>query len=74
MALPLLNPVTTTDGKKLQNLVVPKRTMVLIQITQQNKDPDVWGPDAAEWKPERWLSPLPRSVADAHVPGIYSNV
>ncbi|TEB26346.1 cytochrome P450 [Coprinellus micaceus] len=74
MVLPLLNPITTTDGRKLQNLVVPKHTVVLIQITQQNKDPDVWGPDATEWKPERWLSPLPLSVADARVPGIYSNI
>jgi cytochrome P450 len=74
MVLPLLNPITTTDGRKLQNLVVPKHTVVLIQITQQNKDPDVWGPDATEWKPERWLSPLPLSVADARVPGIYSNM
>ncbi|KAJ3524791.1 hypothetical protein NMY22_g10851 [Coprinellus aureogranulatus] len=74
LVLPLLNPVTTTDGKELYSLVAPKHTSVLIQITQQNKDPDIWGPDAAEWKPERWLSPLPASVADARVPGVYSSI
>jgi len=26
------------------------------------------GEDAAEWKPDRWLSPLPSSVTDARVP------
>ncbi|KAI0073418.1 hypothetical protein K474DRAFT_1710699 [Panus rudis PR-1116 ss-1] len=30
--------------------------------------------DAKEWKPERWLSPLPQSVVDEHIPGIYSNL
>lgn len=32
-----------------------------------------WGEDALEWKPERWLKPLPRAVEDAWIPGIYSN-
>ncbi|KAJ2915661.1 hypothetical protein MD484_g4746, partial [Candolleomyces efflorescens] len=27
-----------------------------------------------EWKPERWLSPLPDTVPDARVPGIYSHM
>ena len=31
-------------------------------------------PDALEWKPERWLSPLPQAVIDAHLPGVYSHL
>jgi cytochrome P450 len=27
-----------------------------------------------EYKPERWLSPLPDSVADAALPGVYSQM
>ncbi|KAH9950796.1 hypothetical protein B0H21DRAFT_681895, partial [Amylocystis lapponica] len=27
-----------------------------------------------EWKPERWLSPLPSTVTEARVPGVYSNL
>ncbi|KAF9229902.1 hypothetical protein BU15DRAFT_57751, partial [Melanogaster broomeanus] len=34
----------------------------------------VWGEDALEWKPDRWLKPLPLSVTEAHVPGIYSHL
>lgn len=39
-----------------------------------NCDPDIWGVDANEWKPERWLTELPPSVAEARVPGVYSNL
>ncbi|KAL1693533.1 hypothetical protein GGG16DRAFT_110973 [Schizophyllum commune] len=39
-----------------------------------NRSKDMWGADALEWKPERWLAPLPQSVADAHMPGVYSNL
>ncbi|KAI0059674.1 cytochrome P450 [Artomyces pyxidatus] len=38
-----------------------------------NRDKDIWGADADEWKPERFLSPLPASVAEARIAGIYSN-
>ena len=39
-----------------------------------NRSKAIWGEDAEEWKPERWLSPLPESVAEAKVPRIYSNL
>ncbi|KAJ3513699.1 hypothetical protein NMY22_g14961 [Coprinellus aureogranulatus] len=32
------------------------------------------GPDSYEWKPERWLSPLPDTLANAKIPGVYSNL
>lgn len=34
----------------------------------------MWGPDALEFKPERWLSPLPESVVITHLPSVYSNM
>ena len=48
--------------------------MVWVNVLGLNRDKEIWGPDADEWKPERWLQPLPRSVEDAHIPGIYSNL
>ena len=39
-----------------------------------NRDPAIWGADARVWKPERWLSPLPDTVTDAKIPGVYSHL
>ncbi|KAH9923757.1 cytochrome P450 [Epithele typhae] len=39
-----------------------------------NTNTALWGPDAREWKPERWLAPLPREVEEVRVPGVYSNL
>ena len=32
------------------------------------------GEDSSEWKPGRWLKPLPESVSSAHVPGVFSQL
>ena len=58
----------------LDSIFVPKGTRILMGLLKCNTDPDIWGPDAHEWKPERWLSPLPDRVPEAHVPGIYSHL
>lgn len=46
----------------------------MITILGANRNPKIWGDDAYEWKPERWLAPLRNAVTDAHFPGIYSNM
>jgi cytochrome P450 len=72
--LPLSNPIVSTDGKPLHEILVPKRTRIMMSLLHCNRDPDIWGDDAAEWKPERWMNPLPESVARARFPGVYSNL
>ncbi|KAF6762416.1 cytochrome P450 [Ephemerocybe angulata] len=72
--LPFSKPVKTVNGKEIQEMFVPKDTMLTISIHALNTDPEIWGPDAFEWKPERWLSQLPKSVFDAHVPGVFSHM
>ena len=74
MILPLSTPVKGLDGRDMHEIFIPNGTLVLISALNSNRNPEIWGPDALEWKPERWLSPLPSSVTDAHIPGIYSHL
>ncbi|KAL1678913.1 cytochrome P450 [Schizophyllum commune] len=72
--LPFGKPVVGVDGRELMEIYVPAGTPIIISIINANRSKDMWGADALEWKPERWLAPLPQSVADAHMPGVYSNL
>ena len=74
MVLPLSQPLTCVDGTTTTSLTVPKETKVIIAIYSSNRNKAIWGEDAEEWKPERWLASLPESVSEAKVPGIYSNL
>lgn len=73
-SVPLSNPVKGIDGREMHSILIPKDTKIYISILHANRDPAFWGPDSDEWKPERWLSPLPQTLTDARVPGIYSNL
>ena len=72
--VPLGSPIIGTDGKKLSEIFIPNNTDIVISVMGVNQDPDIWGPDAAEWQPKRWLSPLPPNVAEARIPGVYANM
>ena len=73
--LPLFWPIKSTDGKtEIKEILVPKGTDIVVSIMSANKDKRIWGEDANEWKPSRWLSPLPESSQKAHLPGVYSQM
>ncbi|PPQ74553.1 hypothetical protein CVT24_004347 [Panaeolus cyanescens] len=72
--LPLSQPIIGVDGREISEIFVPKGTTVMCGLMASNRNTDIWGPDADEWKPERWLEGLPDSVSDAHLPGIYSHL
>jgi Cytochrome P450 len=71
--LPLSSPIHDVNGREIYELTVPENTNVFLHIWNLNRDPSIWGDDAAEWKPERWLSPLPESVEAAKIQGVYAN-
>ncbi|KAI0086779.1 cytochrome P450 [Irpex rosettiformis] len=74
VVVPLAFPIRDVNGKEQQQILIPKGTMVFIGIQAANRYKEVWGDDADEWNPDRWLSPLPTSVIDAHIPGVYSHL
>ncbi|KAF8957107.1 cytochrome P450 [Flammula alnicola] len=74
VVLPLSNPIKGLDGQEIQEIFVPKNTNINVGIMASNRNPELWGPDVLEWKPERWLEPLPDALIHAHLPGIYSHL
>jgi len=72
--MPLSQPIQGRDGRMIQEILVPRDTTLLIGVMGSNHNKKLWGKDALEWKPERWLSPLPQALIDARIPGVYSNL
>ncbi|QRV78706.1 cytochrome P450 family protein [Ceratobasidium sp. AG-Ba] len=69
--VPLRYPAKTKDGHLLHEIKIAKGTHIYLGIREANRCKDIWGEDADEFRPERWLEPLPQSVTDAKVPGVY---
>ncbi|KAF9236337.1 cytochrome P450 [Melanogaster broomeanus] len=72
--LPFSTPIKGINGAEMHDVVVPKGTNIVISILATNRNREIWGEDVLEWKPNRWLKPLPLSVTEAHIPGIYSHL
>ena len=72
--LSLSQPIIGVDGTSMSEIFVPKGTAIGVGIRSCNRSKVIWGNDALEWKPERWLTALPESVIESRVPGVYSNL
>ena len=72
--LPLSTPIIGLDGREIHEIPVPNSTGIIISIYAANRNSEIWGPDSYDWKPERWFNPLPDTVIDARIPGIYSHL
>ncbi|KAK0473875.1 cytochrome P450 [Armillaria novae-zelandiae] len=53
--LPLAEPITTADGKLCSQIPIRKGQIVMTSIYNYNRLPSVWGDDAEEWNPNRFL-------------------
>jgi cytochrome P450 len=53
--LPLATPVTLPDGTRADRLPIAQGTYVAVPIATINRMVSLWGPDAHEFNPERWL-------------------
>lgn len=55
--LPLHHPIRSASGEMISSIHVPENTTLIISILASNHNKEIWGEDASEWRPERWLSP-----------------
>ncbi|KAJ7511115.1 cytochrome P450 monooxygenase [Mycena galericulata] len=69
--VPLKTPCFDNKGKVYTSLPISKGQMVRIPISDVNTDPNLWGADAAEFKPERWEQ-VPEAVHA--IPGVWANL
>ncbi|KAH7929281.1 cytochrome P450 [Leucogyrophana mollusca] len=69
--LPLDTPFTDKKGRVQTGIKVNKGDPIFIPILAINRSEALWGPDAAEFKPERWES-IPDSAS--HIPGVWGHL
>jgi cytochrome P450 len=55
-AIPLAHPYTDKEGVLRDTIHVHKGAIIPIPILSVNRSKDIWGPDALEWNPDRWLA------------------
>lgn len=75
--IPLQFPIIDLKtGKEIREIVVHKGTPVYVGLGATNRSTAVWGPDAAEFKPERWMGRHAHesTVEQIKTPGIFSNM
>ncbi|KAH8103445.1 cytochrome P450 [Cristinia sonorae] len=69
--VPLSTPITTKSGKVIQEVLVPKETRVVLSVAAYNRDKSIWGEDAHEFNPDRWLNKPDKRETSV---GVYSNL
>ncbi|KAJ7362819.1 cytochrome P450 [Mycena albidolilacea] len=67
--IPLETPYTDRNGTVHETLKRGQR--ILLPILALNRDPDVWGPDAHQFIPERWER---RPTLSTSIPGVWSHM
>ncbi|KAF8514432.1 cytochrome P450 [Hysterangium stoloniferum] len=80
--LPLQYPIRTVTGKETTLLPLRANTNIIISIIASNHNKKVWGEDASEWRPERWVTSnqefdvnnLSDSKDNVKYPGVYSTI
>ncbi|KAG1829189.1 cytochrome P450 [Suillus variegatus] len=77
-SVPLQFPVRSASGEEIDVIHVAKNQRLVISILAANHNQAVWGEDASEWKPDRWLKSSqgvsPGDKDGVKYPGIYSSM
>ncbi|KIY48883.1 cytochrome P450 [Fistulina hepatica ATCC 64428] len=69
--VPLSHPIIDSAGVRHYELKIPCGTYFTVPILAVNRDPDIWGSDAGEFRPDRWDA-VPEAVKN--IPGVWGNM
>ncbi|KAG8963091.1 hypothetical protein FRC03_003456 [Tulasnella sp. 419] len=69
--IPTSEPIKMKDGTTVAGIPIQKGQFVHVSFEAFNLDKSIWGEDAWEFKPDRWLN-LPDAVSKQ--PGLWSNI
>ncbi|KAG8882214.1 hypothetical protein FRB97_008555 [Tulasnella sp. 331] len=71
--IPLSTPIVDRNGVKRWEIRVAKGDVMYISLLAMNRDKSIWGEDALEFKPERWLDTNKHPRVN-ELPGVYSGL
>ncbi|OAX34745.1 cytochrome P450 [Rhizopogon vinicolor AM-OR11-026] len=78
VSVPLQFPVRSTSGEEISAVPLVKNQTIVVSVLAANHNQAVWGEDASEWKPERWLNSsqgtTPGVKDGVKYPGVYSSM
>ncbi|KAH6903378.1 cytochrome P450 [Coprinopsis sp. MPI-PUGE-AT-0042] len=74
--IPYSKPRSTQSDEQgdMSSVLVPNGTTLFVGIAGSNRLESIWGPDAKQWKPERWLAGDAPQTGNVKLPGIYSGM
>ncbi|KAG2153235.1 cytochrome P450 [Suillus clintonianus] len=64
--LPLHFPARSRSGADTSVVTIPQGTHIIISILAANRHQEIWGADANDWRPERWLSSPLAAPSETH--------
>ncbi|KZV83332.1 cytochrome P450, partial [Exidia glandulosa HHB12029] len=69
--IPLSSPITDRKGQVMNEIKVQMGDVIFVPITVLNRAEDIWGSDAHEFRPERWMN---MSEKASNIPGIFAGL
>ncbi|KAK0479647.1 cytochrome P450 [Armillaria novae-zelandiae] len=69
--LPLAEPIITSDGTACSQVPIAKGQVIFASFYTYNRLPSVWGDDAGEWNPHRFIEDRGRKQESL---GVYANL